>query len=147
MYDKIKQLTGSRSASGACETLVGIGSHMKGEITCKGPSRIAGHVEGDLIGDDKLIISEEAVVTGKVSGKDIEIDGKVSGTITATDRIILRETARIEGDLYCPSVIIEEGAVFNGTSHMPATADNNQSGENVHKISSVAKQDGSQVTA
>jgi len=119
MIGKKKTSSGSDHGRTSCDTVVGIGSQMKGEITCKGPSRIAGHVEGELVGDDRILISKEAHVDGKISAVEVEIDGKVDGTISATTLIILNETAVVTGDLTCNSIVIEEGAVFNGTSTMP----------------------------
>ena len=119
MFDNVKR----RATSGGtdnCQTVVGAGSSLTGEITCKGPSRIAGKIDGQLRGDNKLILSQTADITGDVFASEIEIDGKVTGTITATERLVLNETAIVEGDLQSPSVVIEEGAVFNGKSTMPS---------------------------
>lgn len=102
-----------------CDTIVGVGSHVKGEIICKGPSRISGKIEGEVIGDDLLLIGADAAITGEVTGNIIEIDGEVNGTIRASQKIVLNETARVQGDIQAPSVIVEEGARFNGKSHMP----------------------------
>ena len=103
------------------DTIVGVGSRLKGEIVCKGPTRIAGAVDGDLSGDDRIIIAPEADITGTITATEIEVDGCVKGTIEAKSRIVLNETANVEGDIHAPSVIIEQGAVFNGTSHMPTS--------------------------
>jgi len=136
MIDKIKKITGNQGMTDNCDTIVGLGSCMKGEITCKGPSRIAGRIEGDLKGDDRLVIAKEAIIVGQVSAVEIEIYGEIQGTINATNRIILNETAKIDGDLHSPSVVIEEGAVFNGKSHMPIENKNtkDQHKDNIHKI-------------
>lgn len=122
MFDSGKRRTPSSAGNDGCDTVVGVGSRMKGEIVCKGPSRIAGAVEGQLIGDARLLIAQEADIVGEVSAAEIEIDGRVKGVINATERVILNETAVVEGDLNSPSVVIEEGAVFNGKSSMPARA-------------------------
>lgn len=100
------------------DTIVGAGSHMKGEINCKGPSKISGHFEGELKGDDKIFVGLDAVIDGNIHAKEIEVDGTVKGTITSSERITLNESANVEGDLSAPSIIIEEGARFNGTSQM-----------------------------
>lgn len=119
MLGKMKQMGHHEKAASSCDTVVGAGSRMKGEITCKGPSQIAGHLDGDLVGDDRIIIAQSAFVTGQISAQDISIHGRIDGTINATARIILHESAVVEGELNSPSVVIEEGAVFNGKSNMP----------------------------
>ncbi|MEL6111459.1 MAG: polymer-forming cytoskeletal protein [Pseudomonadota bacterium] len=120
MFDNAKRRGGTVQGTEGCETLVGAGSRLKGEIVCKGPSRIAGVVDGELSGDNRIVIGKDAHVHGKIDALEIEIDGRVTGTINATQRVILNETAVIEGDLHSPSVVIEEGAVFNGKSSMPS---------------------------
>jgi len=119
MFDHIKNKSGLTPSSNVCKTIVGAGSKMKGEINCKGVSQIAGEVDGNIIGDDRIIVGNDALITGEIIAKEIEIDGEVRGTITAHERIILNETAQVEGDLHAPYVTIEQGAVFNGSSTMP----------------------------
>ncbi|MEL7017104.1 MAG: polymer-forming cytoskeletal protein [Pseudomonadota bacterium] len=140
MFDNGKRRGGTVQSTDGCETLVGAGSRLKGEIDCKGPSRIAGVVEGELSGDDRLVIGKDAHVHGEVAALEIEIDGRVTGTITATQRVILNETAIVEGDLHSPSVVIEEGAVFNGKSSMPSP--DQQSTSSTTEISETAKDQG-----
>lgn len=136
MFDAGKRRPTTAASSDGCDTVVGVGSSMKGEIVCKGPSRIAGKVEGQLLGDGRLLIAQEADIVGEISAAEIEIDGRVKGVITATDRVILNETAVVDGDLNSPSVVIEEGAVFNGKSTMPSRANKNGNAEaaNVHAL-------------
>jgi len=119
-----------------CDTVVGTGSQMKGELICKGPSKISGHIDGEIIGDDLLLIGPDAIVTGEVKGAIIEIDGEVKGTIHASNKIFLNETSKVEGDIHAPSVIVEEGAQFNGKSHMPLS---NSQSSNILELEDVKK--------
>ena len=136
MFDSGKRRPTTTASSDGCDTVVGVGSRMKGEIICKGPSRIAGAVEGQLVGDARLLIAQEADIVGEISAAEIEIDGRVKGVINATERVILNETAVVEGDLNSPSVVIEQGAVFNGKSTMPSRSKQNASADaaNVHAL-------------
>ena len=133
MLDKNNSMGSKFGSTETCTTIVGVGSRMKGEVTCKGVSRIAGEIEGNLDGDDRIIIDKDALVTGQVTAGEVEIDGKVVGTVTASHRIILNDSAIVEGDLESPSVIIEEGARFNGKSNMPLTNEATDA-DNVHVI-------------
>ncbi|MCI5048573.1 MAG: polymer-forming cytoskeletal protein [Aquisalinus sp.] len=102
-----------------CDTILAPGSQLEGKLTCKGPSRISGHVEGDLVADDHLIIGEGAQINGNVLGSTtVEVRGTVTGAVRAADRVVLRPGSLVDGEVECPSIVIDEGARFNGTTKM-----------------------------
>ena len=49
-----------------------------------------------------------------VESAAIIVEGEVKGNLTATDRIELKQSARLEGDLRATKLTVDEGAVFNG---------------------------------
>ena len=102
-----------------CDTVLAPGCQLEGKLTCKGPSRISGIVEGDLVSDDHLVIGAGAEVNGNVLGSTIvEVYGTVKGAVRAADRVILREGSLVDGEVECPSIVIDEGAKFNGITKM-----------------------------
>ena len=46
------------------------------------------------------------------------VSGSVVGNITAGRQIVLHKSARVQGDMSAPSLVIEEGAIFNGQLSM-----------------------------
>ena len=84
---------------------IGASIRIKGEVTAGEPLTIAGHVDGSVeIDGHPLTIVEGGSVTATVQAETIVVAGKVSGLLNATTRVVVRETAIIEGDVAAPSV-------------------------------------------
>ncbi len=94
------------------------GVRMKGDLLADGDVRVEGEVVGTLQVGGALVIGPGASVEGLMKGDDVVVHGKAKGTIEAGHRIHLARGARVEGDLFCESLIIEEGVYFSGRSHM-----------------------------
>ncbi len=94
------------------------GSKITGKVTFEGPARIDGEVDGEIIAKDSLMISETAVVTAQIRAASVSVAGKVSGDIVATQRIEIRNNAKMSGNLTAPILVVQEGALFEGHCSM-----------------------------
>ena len=94
------------------------GVRLQGEIEVAGDLRIEGAVKGGISVRGVLLIGTKAVVEGDIKGREVVIHGRVGGTLRADERIHLAKGAKVKGDLYCRSLIIDEGVYFEGRSHM-----------------------------
>ncbi len=94
------------------------GVRLKGEIEVDGDLRVEGTVEGTLNTRGVLMLGPKALVQGDIRGREIVIHGRLAGTMRAEERIHLVRGAKVKGDLYCRSLVIEEGVHFEGRSHM-----------------------------
>ncbi|HLW69673.1 MAG TPA: polymer-forming cytoskeletal protein [Candidatus Binataceae bacterium] len=94
------------------------GSKISGKLSFDGPSRIDGQVDGEINAKDSLTIGETAVVTAQIRAASIVVAGKVSGDISASNRIEIRPSARIIGNLAAPVLVVHEGATFEGHCSM-----------------------------
>jgi cytoskeletal protein CcmA (bactofilin family) len=65
-----------------------------------------------------LVIGEGAKVSATVNCGSVEIKGDITGNISASESIVLRATARVQADIYAPSLAVDKGAVFEGNSRM-----------------------------
>lgn len=90
------------------------GSKVSGKLSFEGPARIDGQVDGEINAKDSVMIGESAVVTAQIKAASIVVAGKVSGDITATQRIEIRPSAKVLGNLTSPVLVVHEGAVFEG---------------------------------
>lgn len=101
------------------EKLLDVDAEMTGNLVFKDPVnlRINGKFEGTLETKGNLIIGETAVVSAQITGEDVIIAGKVKGKIVAL-RLSLLSTAKVEGEIRTNKLIISEGALFEGVSHM-----------------------------
>jgi cytoskeletal protein CcmA (bactofilin family) len=114
-----------RGAEGLTAFL-GKGSRVTGTLVLEGPSRLEGHVEGQVSARDTLTVGESAVVNARIEGTTIVIQGTVTGDIVAQTRLELRPPGKVTGDVTTPSLVINEGAVFEGRCSM-------RSGESVEE--------------
>jgi len=94
---------------------IGSSIHIKGEVTASEPLTIAGRVEGTIdVAGHAVTIDPSGRVEATIFADAIIIAGTVQGQLSATARIVVRETATIEGDLSAPSISIAEGAAVHG---------------------------------
>lgn len=93
---------------------LGKGSRVEGKLSFEGSVRIDGQVEGDINAQDTVVIGKNAEVTAQIHANAVVIEGRVNGDVTARQRIELRAPARLFGNLVTPSLVIHEGAVFEG---------------------------------
>jgi len=93
--------------------LLGYGTKIIGQLHFEGSVRIDGNVDGEIDGKE-ITIGETAVVTAQIRADSIVVCGKVEGDITATQRIEIRSTAKVSGDITAPTLVIKEGATFEG---------------------------------
>ena len=82
-------------------------------------------VDGRLVGDVSLnnyavTIGAPGKVHGDVDAKSIVIEGEVKGNLKADDQIVVRNTGKVEGDLFSPRVTLQDGCSFQGSIDMSA---------------------------
>lgn len=93
--------------------VLGYGTKISGKLHFEGSVRIDGDLDGE-IDSKEITIGESAVVTAQIRADSIVVGGKVKGEINATQRIEIRATAKITGNITAPKLIIQEGAIFEG---------------------------------
>lgn len=104
---------------------------IEGNIITSGNLRIDGQFIGRLQSKSKVVLGPTGKVQGHITAKHAEISGRVKGNIQVETLLVVRNTATIEGDLFTPKLIFEEGARFDGKCTMtnityPNASSNNQ---------------------
>jgi cytoskeletal protein CcmA (bactofilin family) len=94
------------------------GVHIEGKVDVDGDLRIEGGAKGALQVRGVLMVGSGATVEGEVHAREVVIHGRVGGVVRADERIQLARGANVRSDLYCRSLVIEEGVFFEGRSHM-----------------------------
>ncbi len=117
MLDKLAKKPNDKPCN-TIDTLIGVSTDMKGDITFSGGLRIDGKVKGNITarGDDNstLVLSENAVVTGDVSVPHMVVNGKIKGNVRSAGRLELQAKAEISGDVTYKVLEIAAGALVNG---------------------------------
>ena len=111
----------SRHRSGDLSAYIDEGSEIEGTYTFSGTVMLNGKFKGTIQSTDTLIIGEKGVVNATISAGAVLISGEVVGTVLATERVELRGSARVFGDVEAPVVIVEEGVLFEGHCRMTKT--------------------------
>ncbi|MEO2054603.1 MAG: polymer-forming cytoskeletal protein [Nitrospira sp.] len=97
---------------------MGKGVEIKGDIRFDGSGRIDGKVDGKIKVKGSLVLGEGADISSEIDGDHIIVGGKVSGRIVGHQKVQLLKSSVVSGEIVTPSLTIEEGAQFNGTSKM-----------------------------
>ncbi len=112
--------------------IINSGTQILGDVNSDGDMRVDGTIKGYLTSKARLVLGPTAVIEGDVKAANIEISGEVNGNIYATELLTVKATAKISGDIVSNKLIIEAGAIFNGTSKMnkpkEASLTNNNNG-------------------
>ena len=104
---------------GTLSGFVGNGTVLTGEATFKAMLRVDGHLSGRVHSDSgTLIIGTNGLVDADIQVAVAVIHGTVNGDIVASQRLELGRAAKVNGNIQTPSLIIEQGAVFEGTCRM-----------------------------
>ncbi|HTT76584.1 MAG TPA: polymer-forming cytoskeletal protein [Candidatus Binataceae bacterium] len=101
-------------------------SRITGKLSFEASTRLEGAIEGEIVAKDHLVIGESAVVTAQIKAAWVVVAGKVNGDITATQRIEIRPSGRVVGNLSSPVFVVHEGALFEGHCSMQADAAQNE---------------------
>jgi cytoskeletal protein CcmA (bactofilin family) len=91
---------------------------FKGELSASEDLLIQGQVEGSITHTSKLTIGPEGVINANVRADHIAVEGTVNGDLFAKLSIVVAESSQINGNIYCPTVSLREGARFNGRIDM-----------------------------
>ncbi len=102
-----KRATGVASVIGADLTITG-------NLESAGEIQIDCEVQGDIHAG-RIVVGEQAMVTGALIADAIVIRGNVQGSIRGNS-VTFQAASRIEGDVFHRSLVIEQGAYFEGKS-------------------------------
>ena len=103
---------------GEIKAFLGEGTVFKGVISFSGTVRIDGQVEGQIVGDDLLIIGEPAVLQAEIEVGTVVISGRLEGNVTAKKKVEILAAGSVKGTIRTPALVIAEGATFNGDCEM-----------------------------
>lgn len=98
--------------------IIGKGTIIEGNINATGNIRIDGKIIGNIIAKAKVVIGHDAIIEGNITAQNAEIAGFIKGKLDVSDYIILKNTAKINGDIASNKLAMEAGATFNGSCKM-----------------------------
>jgi len=104
------------SAAGSPHTLLGRTVVVQGQLSSGEDLLIEGQFEGNINLDDHcLTVGTEGHVKAEIHARQVVILGSVTGNLAAREKVEIRRTGHVVGDLVAATVAIEEGAYFKGS--------------------------------
>lgn len=104
---------------GRLSGFVGHGTTLTGETQFHAMLRVDGHLIGTVSSESgTLIIGTNGQVDANIAVAAAMINGTVNGDVYATEKLQLGRTARVMGNIHSPRLIVEEGAILEGSCNM-----------------------------
>jgi|SRR5690348_2020857 cytoskeletal protein CcmA (bactofilin family) len=116
MPESIRRDSSSGSPQGPVQASIGRSIVVKGELSANEDLVIDGQFEGTVnLQDHCLTVGANGKVKAEILARQVVIYGVVNGNVSAREKVEVRRTGNVTGDLRSASVSIEEGAYFKGS--------------------------------
>ncbi len=113
-----------KQPKGQMNAFLGKDTVFEGKLSFTGSVRLDGDFKGEVLTEGTLVIGDSAKIEADIHVSHIIISGEIRGNIIASDRIEIKSPGKVFGNIQAPTVIIEEGVIFEGNCRMkPAKED------------------------
>jgi cytoskeletal protein CcmA (bactofilin family) len=96
-------------------TVIAQGTELEGKFICNDSVRLDGTIKGEVRISKRIVMGADGRVVGNIWATDAVIKGRITGDIHVTESLHLTESAVIEGNIAAKTMIVDEGARYNGT--------------------------------
>ncbi len=104
-------------------TTLGPSLTITGDVTSQEDMTVHGKVNGKIsMQSGALVIAPTGSADANVHGTKVTVHGKLAGDISATERVELTDTANVTGTITAPTLVLQDGALFNGIIDMSGKA-------------------------
>ena len=110
--------SGGGGGPGGLTAFIDQGSEFEGKLSFKDTVRIDGRFRGEIASENTLIVGESGEIDACIRSKTIAISGSVDGDVIASTKVVLHKTARVNGNVETPCLVMEEGAYLSGQVKM-----------------------------
>ena len=110
----------AKPAAGNTRNVLSSDVEIKGTVKFQHDLIVDGKIEGDIQSTGNLTVGENARLKAEIKTGTVVVYGKVHGNMTATDRVELKSSAEVIGDIKAKILTIEAGAIFVGKSTVGA---------------------------
>jgi cytoskeletal protein CcmA (bactofilin family) len=100
------------------DTILSADIDFSGTLSFEKSFLIRGKLSGRIDARGLLMVDEGAVVEAHISASRVVIRGQVKGDVTATEKVELTVTGKLEGNVTAPEILMETGCTFNGLCTM-----------------------------
>lgn len=112
-----------RKTNPAEAAVIGPSIRIDGDLRGEEDLRIEGEVKGTVqLNNHHLVIGSEGRVRANVYAHTIEVEGLMEGDLYGAERVNIRKSAKVKGNVTSPRVSLEDGAQFKGSIEMDKQA-------------------------
>lgn len=98
---------------------IGKSIFIKGEISGAQDLVIDGKVDGEIkLKENQVTVGDNGKISGEIHAKIIIINGEVVGNMFAREKLEIKSSGALKGDITSPKLIIDDGAFFKGSIDM-----------------------------
>ena len=108
----------SSEVSAAELNIFGRGTVVEGDIRAESSIRVDGKLKGKLVCKHTLTIGPGGSIDGEVEAENAIVGGSVKGKLFVKQKLVLESGSSMSGELRAAKLIVDEGAMFDGTSSM-----------------------------
>lgn len=101
------------------KSIIGKNVYIKGTLSAKEDLIFNGRLEGTItLLNNVLEIGDTGKIEANLYAKIIIINGELKGDVHATEKVIIKKSGRITGDIYSSDISVENGSVLQGNIDM-----------------------------
>lgn len=115
---KNMQKTAEQGAGINDVTRISKGATINGDLISSSDIRVDGVINGKLLSDGKIVVGEQAGLSGSLFCTNLDFWGKMEGDIYVKDTLCIKSTATVNGNIHVNKLQVEMGAQINGTCKM-----------------------------
>ena len=98
---------------------IGPSIHIKGDLTGEEDLIIQGRVEGTInLKQNNLTIGQEGDINANIFARTITVEGTLKGDIHGEEKVVIKKSGKVNGNVTAPRVSLEDGARFKGSMDM-----------------------------
>jgi cytoskeletal protein CcmA (bactofilin family) len=102
----------------ATQSIIAEDVEITGTVKSTGAVRVDGKLDGELNCNGDAVIGKSATIKGNINVNSATIEGTINGNVIAKDRIEMKSTARVTGDIRSKRLSVEDGVTFIGRSEV-----------------------------
>ena len=118
-----KQKEDPSGNSGGIFNVLAAGTVVTGSILTESDFRLDGRIDGDIHCKGKIVVGPRGSIVGNIFSDNAEVLGHVEGVVRIKEKLTLKATANLKGEIYVQKLEIEPDASFNGTCSMGGVPD------------------------
>lgn len=114
---------------------------VSGDISGSEDLMLDGNMDGSIdLPDNEVFIGPEGKVKANITALKVSVEGRLTGDIKSAERVVIKNSGRVEGNIVAPRVVLEDGCQFKGSVEMNIDNESSGAGSSSRTAASAARQ-------